>query len=63
MEIAKRVHFYATPDDQAVIADIKEIKPHWSTSLIIREGLLHLCALLEQQQARDKEVRIRNIER
>lgn len=47
--MAKRIHFYASEEDQKLIAQIQEIKPHWkNVNMIIREGLFALLQSLRQ---------------
>jgi len=44
---SKRIIFYATQDDQAAIAEIQKLKPHWKNQqLVLREGLYELLHVL-----------------
>ena len=57
----KRIHFYASEDDQAIMSNIKEQKPHWSMNLMIREGLRLLEKSLEGEAHRKPTAGIRYI--
>ena len=57
----KRIHFYASEDDQAIMSNIKEQKPHWSMNLMIREGLRLLMKSLEGEAQKQSQAGIRYI--
>ena len=53
----KRISFYANQLDQAVIARIKQRMPHWTTALIIRQGLYLLDKKQQDEEASDHQTR------
>ena len=49
MNTVKRIHFYATERDQALIEQIQQINPHWTNvNFILREALHTLLKTLQQ---------------
>lgn len=47
---AKRMPFYATPEDQRIIHEIQELAPHYSFNHLTREGHRMLLKLLRQSR-------------
>ena len=51
MSNAKRMTFYATPQDQAMIEEILALRPHYSFNFAVREGLRLLRNALKAADA------------